>query len=105
MPFVGKPYRDTVLAKCPDFLDQPVIQLSAPLAGQKCLNGDAALKEFRSVSPDAVHRIRTSATRLGSRVFHASSAMRAFCAALSIVKGGSGGRLILAPLLLRGPQS
>src|SRR5262249_53317596 len=42
--------------------------------------------------------VYASATRPGSRVFHASSAIRAFCAALSIVKGGSGGRLIGAPL-------
>src|SRR5215475_6693002 len=43
------------------------------------------------------HRLSTvyaSATRAGSRVFQASSAMRAFCAAVSAVKGGSGGRLI-----------
>src|SRR5262249_47970040 len=58
MPFVSKPYRDTVLAKCPDFLDEAVIQLLAPFARQKCLNSGATLKEFRSVSPDAVHRIR-----------------------------------------------
>ena len=47
----AKPYRDTVLAKCPDFLDQALIQLSGPLAGQKCLNGGATLKEFRPISP------------------------------------------------------
>src|SRR5215471_9184586 len=58
MPFVSKPYCDTVIAKCPDFLNQAVIQLFAPLARQKCFNGGAALKEFRSISPDAVHRIR-----------------------------------------------
>jgi hypothetical protein len=32
--------------------------------------------------------------RAGSRVFHASSARRAFCAAVSAVKGGSGWRLM-----------
>src|ERR1700730_17207454 len=35
--------------------------------------------------------VYASATRAGSRVFHASSAMRAFCVAASSVKGGSGG--------------
>src|SRR5262249_28819123 len=40
MPFVSKPYRDTVLAKCPDFLDEAVIQLLAPFARQKCLRRD-----------------------------------------------------------------
>src|SRR5215471_16424791 len=48
--------------------------------------------------------VYASATRLGSRVFHASSAIRAFCAALSTVKGGSGGRLILTPLSARAPN-
>src|ERR1700730_3005415 len=38
--------------------------------------------------------VYASATRAGSRVFHASSAWRAFCAAVSAVKGGSGGRLM-----------
>jgi 2-keto-3-deoxy-L-rhamnonate aldolase RhmA len=32
MPFVSKPYRDTVFAKCPDFLDQAIIQLLVPFA-------------------------------------------------------------------------
>src|SRR6266849_2380951 len=38
--------------------------------------------------------VYASATRAGSRAFHASSAMRVFCAAVSAVKGGSGGRSI-----------
>jgi hypothetical protein len=38
--------------------------------------------------------VYASATLAGSRVFHASSAIRAFCAAVSAVKGGSGGRFI-----------
>src|SRR5215469_6681258 len=57
MPFVSKPYSDTIFAKCPDLLDQAVIQLPAPLARQKRLNGGATQKKFRSVSPDAVDRI------------------------------------------------
>src|SRR5262245_14575813 len=68
MPFVSKPYCDTVLAKCPDFLDQAVIQLPAPLARQKCLNSRAPLEEFRSVSPDAVHRIRKCNTTRIARI-------------------------------------
>src|SRR6516165_3197516 len=68
MPFVSKPYCYTVLAKCPDFLDKAVIQLSAPLARQKCLNGRAPLEEFRSVSPDAVHRIRKCNTTRIARI-------------------------------------
>lgn len=36
---------------------------------------------------------QASATLAGSRLFQASSAIRAFCAAVSAVKGGNGGRL------------
>src|SRR5262249_52041894 len=39
--------------------------------------------------------VYAAATLAGSRVFHASSAIRAFRVALSAVKGGSGGRSIL----------
>src|SRR5262249_33187432 len=35
MPFVRKPYCDTILTKGPDLLNQAVIQLPAPLARQK----------------------------------------------------------------------
>lgn len=31
MPFVSKPYRDAVLAKCPNFLDQAIVKLLVPL--------------------------------------------------------------------------
>src|SRR5215468_10445663 len=43
--------------------------------------------------------VYAAATLAGSRVFHASSAIRAFRVALSAVKGGSGGRSILRLLL------
>src|SRR6187200_3310902 len=40
----------------------------------------------------ALSTVYASETRSGSREFHASSAARAFCAAVSRVKGGNGGR-------------
>jgi hypothetical protein len=40
--------------------------------------------------------VYANATRSGSRVFQASSAMRAFCVAVCRVNGGSGGRLTAA---------
>src|SRR5215831_4692114 len=43
--------------------------------------------------------VYATATLAGSRVFHASSAIRAFRVALSAVKGGSGGRSIVRLLL------
>src|SRR6266849_4821053 len=56
------------------------------MASRPCRNSER-LRQRLSV-------VYASATRAGSRVFHASSAIRAFCAAVSAVKGGSGGRLI-----------
>src|SRR5438105_704327 len=38
VPLVGEPHRDAVLAKCPDFLDQPIVKLTAPFAHQKRLD-------------------------------------------------------------------
>src|SRR5262245_44214659 len=40
----------------------------------------------------ALSTVYASDTRSGSREFHASSAARAFCAAVSRVNGGNGGR-------------
>jgi hypothetical protein len=31
-PFVGEAHSDAVLLKCPEFLDQPVVELATPLA-------------------------------------------------------------------------
>jgi len=77
---VSEPHRDAVLAKGPDLLDQAVIQLPVPLARQEYLYGSATLENsdlFRQI----LSVVYASATRAGSRVFHASSAIRAFCAA------------------------
>ena len=32
---VGKTHRDPVAVKCPDFLDEPIVQLARPLAAQE----------------------------------------------------------------------
>jgi hypothetical protein len=42
--------------------------------------------------------VYASATRAGSRVFQASSASRAFSAAVSAENGGSGGRVVIGIL-------
>ena len=96
MPLIGEAHGDTIVTEGPDLLDQAVIELAVPFARQERLDGLAALQEFRAVAPAAVGRIgkRDAA---GSRVFQASSAMRAFCAAVSAVKGGNGGRLMVSP--------
>ena len=43
MPFIGEADDDAVLVEDPDFLDQAVVELAAPLARQKCFDGCAAL--------------------------------------------------------------
>src|SRR3974377_2236606 len=54
MPFVGETHRDAVLAEGPDFLDQAVVKLTAPLARQERFDSGAALKKFRAIAPAAV---------------------------------------------------
>src|SRR3954469_22102240 len=48
--------------------------------------------------------VYASDTASGSREFQASSALRAFSAAVSAVKGGSGGRGAIAVLLMVNPS-
>ena len=54
MPFVGEANRDAVLAEGPDFLDQAVVKLTAPLARQERFDGGAALKKLRAIAPATV---------------------------------------------------
>src|SRR3984885_15872492 len=56
-PFVGEANRNAVLMKGPEFLDQPIVELPVPFAGQKRLDRRASLKEFGPVSPPAVFGI------------------------------------------------
>ena len=55
--FVGEADRDTVVGKGPQFLDQPVIKLSRPFAGEKGLYGFAAGEELSPISPLAVRGV------------------------------------------------
>ena len=91
MPFVGKAHGDAVVVMGPEFLDQAVLLLALPLAGEEVADLLAAARELAAVAPLAVGGM-ASATRSGSRLFQPSSAMRTFCAAVSRVKGGKGGR-------------
>src|SRR5215472_6180442 len=54
MPFVGEAHRDAVLAEGPDFLDQAVVKLSAPLARQERFDGGATFKEFGAITPATI---------------------------------------------------
>ena len=84
--------------EAPEFLDQPVLELLRPFARQERDDRGAAVRRIGAIAPTAVFRIGERDLHR-SRVFQASSAMRAFCAAVSRVNGGSGGRDI--DLLLR----
>jgi hypothetical protein len=57
VPFVGEPNRDSILGKSPQLLDEPVVQLLYPLAGQKRDDCGSTMNEFRPVTPSAVQRI------------------------------------------------
>src|ERR1044071_5959892 len=54
VPFIGEPNGDAVVAKGPQFLDQPIVELAIPLA---CQEGDdllAPAQKLRAVPPHAV---------------------------------------------------
>src|SRR6202020_3024700 len=53
-PFVGEANGDAVLMKGPEFLDQPIVELAVPFAGQKRFDRRPTLKELRTVAPPAV---------------------------------------------------
>src|SRR5512137_232776 len=57
MPLIGKAHGDAIAVKGPQFLDEPVIQLPAPLADQALPDGLATRQEFRPVTPRAVWRV------------------------------------------------
>src|SRR5258705_4253253 len=57
VPFICKAHGYPVVAKRPDLLDQPILQLANPLAYQECLDGLAATNELGAIAPDAIHRI------------------------------------------------
>ena len=94
VPFIRKADGDRIVAKGPQFLYEPIVQLSLPLAGQKRFDGFAALQELRTIAPTAVGRVGKSHARgiagipgiLGQSYFQD----RRFG-----VKGGKGGRLTL----------
>src|SRR6266567_1038774 len=58
MPLVLEAHRHPVLAKSPERLLQPVVQLPRPLPSQKCPNLLPALQELRPIPPLRVFRIR-----------------------------------------------
>src|ERR1700722_1608301 len=57
VPLVGKSHGYSVVAKGPEFLDEPIVEFAGPLAREKRLDGIAPLQEFGAVAPTALLRI------------------------------------------------
>ncbi len=60
MPLVSESHGDPVPPKSPKLLDEPVIQLPPPFAGQKFDDGWPPLDKFGAVSPPTINRIGQS---------------------------------------------
>src|SRR5882757_8393894 len=67
-PLVGEANGDAVLMKGPEFLDQPIVELAIPFAGEKRLDRRPPLKELSPVSPPAVFGIGERDSRRVTRV-------------------------------------
>src|SRR5262249_18552925 len=57
VPLVREAHGDAVALTRPEFLDQPIVELSCPLATQELLDGLPPGEEFRPIAPDAVWRV------------------------------------------------
>src|SRR6201991_2497952 len=54
VPFILEAHRDAVLIERPEILDQAIVMLLRPFAGEECDDRLAAFKEFGAVTPAAV---------------------------------------------------
>src|SRR5215471_5709769 len=54
VPFIGKAHSDPIVAESPHLLNEPIIELAIPFAGEECLDFLAPMNEFGAVSPNAV---------------------------------------------------
>src|SRR5215472_19373330 len=53
VPLIGEAYGDAVVAKRPEFLDEPVVEFTLPLAREKSHDIVATVQEFDAVPPSA----------------------------------------------------
>src|SRR5215467_10093215 len=68
VPLVGETHGDAVVAERPYLLDQPVVELLIPLTLKELLDGLAALKELRAITPAAADGIGQRHLRRIARV-------------------------------------
>src|SRR3954451_14340480 len=57
VPFISEAHGDAIVAKCPDFLDQAIIELAIPFSCQERFDFCAALQELTAIAPPAVRRV------------------------------------------------
>jgi hypothetical protein len=67
-PFVGEAHGDTVLLKCAELLDQPLVELATPLARQERLDFIAALQKLDAIAPATIRRVSQRHPRAIARV-------------------------------------
>src|SRR6266852_6113737 len=66
--FVAEAHGDAVLPKCPELLDQPVVELATPLARQERLYLSAALHKLDAIAPATIRRVSQRHPRAIARV-------------------------------------
>src|ERR1700730_8223870 len=54
MPLILKPHRDVIAVERPQVLDQAILMLPAPFAGEECYDRGAAFERLGAVAPAAV---------------------------------------------------
>lgn len=94
MPLVLESNGDSVVMESPKLFDQPVIELSGPLAAKKLDDRLAPGKKLGAIAPAAVFRVgKRDSLGLASipRIFRDAD----FWRAVSSVKGGNGGRVVM----------
>src|SRR6266478_796864 len=57
MPFILKAHCDVIVVERPEILDQAILMLPCPFAGEERDDRGAAFKEFGAVAPAAIFRI------------------------------------------------
>ena len=68
VPFVGEADGDTVLSKCPELLDQPVVEFAIPLAPQERPDLSAPLQYLDAIAPATTRCVRRRYVRRIARV-------------------------------------
>lgn len=91
MPLISKTHRHPVLTEAPQLLDESIVQLVLPFAGEEGDDRLAALDEFGTIAPIAIDGVGDR-DLLGIAAVPSILCKADLSAAVSSVKGGNGGR-------------